>query len=115
MRKKEKIFQTFMGSSFVREESDKDVLLIIKLGCYLYVNNFEMGVGRRKPYILLDSPDIGYLNAVLYARGSFNFPGVGMDLNVFISPMCEYERLHFLEQKTNFLLLEAHHISEVIS
>lgn len=39
-------------------ENDKDVLLIIKLGCYLYVIILKW-VREEEPYILLDNLDIG--------------------------------------------------------
>ena len=59
-----------------------------------------MGKGRRKPYILLDNPDIGLFKCCfLYAWAPSIFLVLGMDLNVFISPVCEYEWLHSLEQR----------------
>ena len=97
MHKKEKIFHEYLWEALLCvSESDKDVLLIIKLGC----NNFEMGKGRRKPYILLDNPDIGLFKCCfLCAQAPSIFLVLGMDLNAFLSPMCEYEWLHSLEQR----------------
>lgn len=55
----EKIFHEYLWEALLcMSESDKDVLLIIKLGCYLYVSNNLKMAGEERPYILLDSPDI---------------------------------------------------------
>lgn len=50
MRKKEKIFHEYLWEALLcMSESDKDVLLIIKLGCYLYVTILKWARGGGSP------------------------------------------------------------------
>lgn len=70
-------------------ENDKDVLLIIKLGCYLYVIILKW-VREEEPYILLDNLDIGLFKCCfLWALAPSIFLVLGIDFNIFISPVYE--------------------------